>query len=51
MTLQTMSDELLISSYLNAVKLNINLDFIELLYCEIKRRNIQHLLPIEQSRL
>lgn len=50
MTLQTMTDELLISSYLNAVKLNINLNFIELLYWEIERRSIKHLLLIEQSR-
>ncbi|PWW32420.1 developmental checkpoint coupling sporulation initiation to replication initiation [Cytobacillus oceanisediminis] len=50
MTVQTMSDELLISSYHNAVKLNINDNFIELLYSEIERRNIQHLLPHGQSR-
>ncbi|WP_110067517.1 sporulation histidine kinase inhibitor Sda [Cytobacillus oceanisediminis] len=45
-----MSDELLISSYLNAVSLNINLEFIQLLYFEIERRNIKHLLPNEQPR-
>ncbi|WP_181782451.1 sporulation histidine kinase inhibitor Sda [Cytobacillus firmus] len=44
-----MSDDLLISSYLYAVKININPDFIALLYCEIERRNIKHLLTIEQS--
>lgn len=50
MTLQTMPDDLLISSYLNAVKLNINNDFIELLAFEIDRRKIKHLLKSEQFR-
>ncbi|WP_084028872.1 sporulation histidine kinase inhibitor Sda [Bacillus sp. J33] len=45
MTIQTMPDKLLISAYLDAVRLKLNNEFIELLFSEIERRNIKHLLP------
>jgi hypothetical protein len=44
MTIQTMSNQLLITSYQDAVDLNINLDIITLLFKEIECRNIKHLL-------
>jgi hypothetical protein len=37
MTIQTMPNQLLITSYQDAVDLNINLDFITLLFKEIER--------------
>ncbi len=45
MTIQTMPSELLISTYLNAVRLKLSNEFIKLLFNEIKRRNIEYLLP------
>jgi hypothetical protein len=44
MKLDELPNELLISSYLDAVRCRLGNDFIELLFNEIERRKIQHLV-------
>jgi ribosomal protein L12E/L44/L45/RPP1/RPP2 len=50
LTIHNMRDESLISAYLNAVSLNIEEDFLRLLYKEIEKRDIKHLLPNERYK-
>ena len=44
MKLQSLSDELLILSYLKAAEIKLDNSFTRLLYNEIEQRNIHHLL-------
>jgi hypothetical protein len=47
MAIKNMTNEFLITSYIKAFRLNLNNDFLKLLYVEIDNRNIKHLLPKE----
>ncbi|WP_428911936.1 sporulation histidine kinase inhibitor Sda [Niallia sp. Krafla_26] len=44
MKFQNLSDELLINSYSKAIELKLDDSFTRLLFNEIERRNIQHML-------
>jgi hypothetical protein len=51
MTIHNMTNDKLILAYVKALKLNLNDDFLDLLYLEIEQRNIKYLLPKDLGNL
>ncbi|WP_390629256.1 sporulation histidine kinase inhibitor Sda [Bacillus litorisediminis] len=47
MTLKTLSNEQLLTIYLKAIKFKTDASFRTLLFEEILKRNIQHLIPVQ----
>ena len=47
MTIKTLSDEQLLSIYIKAIKYKTDASFRTLLFEEILKRHIQHLIPVQ----